>query len=121
MSEPTHQHIDSVGTYAAIFAILIVLTFVTTGVAYIDLGAFSVVVALGRIAFDVYLSMLRDRGVIQTRAAFRFAHNQEHRTQPGPPLLISSYHPSQQNTSTGRLTEDMLRQVFLRVRARLAE
>jgi len=80
-----------------------------------------VVVALGRIAFDVYLSMLRDRGVIQSRAAFRFAHDQEHRTQPGPPLLISSYHPSQQNTSTGRLTEDMLRQVFLRVRTRLAE
>jgi cytochrome c oxidase subunit 4 len=45
MSEQTH-HIDSVKTYTVIFLALIVLTFVTTGVAYIDLGAFSVVVAL---------------------------------------------------------------------------
>ena len=43
-----HAHsIDSVGTYTLIFAVLIVLTFVTTGIAYIDLGVFSVVVALG--------------------------------------------------------------------------
>jgi cytochrome c oxidase subunit 4 len=46
MSEQT-QHIDSVKTYTVIFLLLIVLTFVTTGVAYIDLGPFSVVVALG--------------------------------------------------------------------------
>ena len=46
MSEQT-QHIDSVKSYALVFAALIVLTFVTTGVAYIDLGVFSVVVALG--------------------------------------------------------------------------
>ena len=47
MSDNTHQHIDSVRTYALVFIVLIVLTFVTTGVAYIDLGVFSVVVALG--------------------------------------------------------------------------
>ena len=41
------EHIDSVKTYGLIFLALIVLTFVTTGVAYIDLGPFSVVVALG--------------------------------------------------------------------------
>jgi cytochrome c oxidase subunit 4 len=46
MSEQT-QHIDSVKAYALVFAVLIILTFVTTGVAYIDLGPFSVVVALG--------------------------------------------------------------------------
>ncbi len=80
-----------------------------------------VVVALGKVAFDVYLSILRDRGVIRSRAAFRFAHNREHRTAEGQPLLISSYHPSQQNTSTGRLTEKMLRDVFLRAKRRLAE
>jgi uracil-DNA glycosylase family 4 len=78
-----------------------------------------VIVALGRIAFDVYLSVLRDRGLIRSRAAFPFAHNREHRIGPGQPLLISSYHPSQQNTSTGRLTEKMLRQVFQRARRRL--
>jgi uracil-DNA glycosylase len=80
-----------------------------------------VVVALGRIAFDVYLSVLKDAGLILSRAPFRFAHNREHHTGPGLPLLISSYHPSQQNTSTGRLTEVMLNQVFENARRHLAE
>ena len=80
-----------------------------------------VVVALGRLAFDAYLSILRDRGLIERRSEFAFGHNREHRTGPGQPLLISSYHPSQQNTSTGRLTEKMLRAVFVRARRRLEE
>jgi uracil-DNA glycosylase family 4 len=75
-----------------------------------------VVVALGKIAFDAYLGILRDRGVIRSRAAFVFGHNREHRTGEGMPALISSYHPSQQNTSTGKLTARMLRQVFERAR-----
>jgi uracil-DNA glycosylase family 4 len=75
-----------------------------------------VVVALGRIAFDVYLSMLRDRGRISRRSAFQFAHNRLHRTGEGQPLLLSSYHPSQQNTLTGRLTERMLSDVFVRAK-----
>ena len=74
-----------------------------------------VAVALGRLAFDDYLSILRDAGVIATRSAFCFAHNRIHKTGAGQPALISSYHPSQQNTSTGRLTENMLRQVFVQV------
>jgi uracil-DNA glycosylase family 4 len=69
-----------------------------------------VVVALGRLAFEVYLAILRDRGRIARRSAFPFAHNQLHRTGPGQPLLVSSYHPSQQNTATGRLTEKTLRE-----------
>jgi uracil-DNA glycosylase len=83
------------------------------------LGNVRVVVALGRIAFDVYLSILRDRGVIHSRAPFVFGHDKVHRPAPGSPLLISSYHPSQQNTSTGRLTEKMLRAVFVRARRAL--
>jgi uracil-DNA glycosylase len=71
-----------------------------------------VVVALGKIAFDAYLATLRDRGEIRSTAAYRFAHGAEHRTGSGAPLLIASYHPSQQNTSTGRLTAAMLRSVF---------
>jgi uracil-DNA glycosylase family 4 len=75
-----------------------------------------VVVALGKIAFDVYLSILRDRGLIRTRSAFIFGHNVAYEIGPGQPLLLSSYHPSQQNTSTGKLTERMLRDVFLKAR-----
>lgn len=76
-----------------------------------------VVVALGKIAFDAYLGILRDRGTIRSRAAFSFAHNREHAMAEGSPLLISSYHPSQQNTSTGLLTREMLHAVFARARS----
>ena len=75
-----------------------------------------VFVALGRIAFDNWLTMLRSRGLAGARSAFVFAHGAEFEI-PGAPLLISSYHPSRQNTQTGRLTEEMLQQVFLRARA----
>ena len=75
------------------------------------------VVALGKIAFDVYLSILRDRGLIRSRSDYVFAHNAAHRTGAGQPLLVSSYHPSQQNTSTGKLTEKMFLDVFRRARS----
>lgn len=78
-----------------------------------------VIVALGRLAFDVYLGILRDQGKIARRSAFVFAHNAAHHIGPGLPLLISSYHPSQQNTSTGKLTEPMFRDVFERARREL--
>jgi uracil-DNA glycosylase family 4 len=75
-----------------------------------------VVVALGRIAFDQYLTVLQKRGAIKSRASFRFGHNRRFETGPGAPLLISSYHPSQQNTSTGKLTEKMLLDVLRQAR-----
>lgn len=64
-----------------------------------------VVVCLGRLAFDTYLSVTSQR-----RSAFHFEHGRLH--EGLSPLIISSYHPSQQNTSTGRLTREMLHQVF---------
>jgi uracil-DNA glycosylase family 4 len=75
-----------------------------------------VVVALGRIAFDNYLDILKARGAIRSRAEFAFGHNRQFRTAAGQPALISSYHPSQQNTSTGKLTLKMLLDVFRRAR-----
>ena len=72
-----------------------------------------VVVALGRIAFDNYLDLLKTRGAISSRSAFGFGHNRQFRTGAGLPILLSSYHPSHQNTSTGKLTEKMLLDVFL--------
>jgi len=75
-----------------------------------------VVVALGRLAFDVYLGLLKDRKLIPRRSTYAFAHDREHRIAPSLPVLISSYHPSQQNTLTGRLTEAMFAAVFRRAR-----
>jgi uracil-DNA glycosylase family 4 len=80
-----------------------------------------VVVALGRIAFDNYLALKKGQGIIGSRSSFPFAHNREHELNPGEPLLLSSYHPSQQNTSTGKLTAAMLRQVFARSRKRIQD
>jgi uracil-DNA glycosylase family 4 len=73
-----------------------------------------VVVALGKIAFDTYLGILKSRGVIASRAPFAFGHQCEYRIASGGPVLLASYHPSQQNTSTGKLTEKMLLDVFRR-------
>jgi uracil-DNA glycosylase family 4 len=75
-----------------------------------------VVVALGKIAFDAYLDLLKGRGVIRSRAAFAFGHDREFLVGAGQPVLVSSYHPSQQNTSTGKLTEKMLLEVFERAK-----
>jgi uracil-DNA glycosylase family 4 len=77
------------------------------------------VVALGKIAFDVYLGILKDHGVIRSRAAYPFGHDVIHEI-PGAHVLIGSYHPSQQNTSTGKLTAAMLRRVFERARGVLS-
>lgn len=75
-----------------------------------------VAVALGGIGFDSYLSVLQGRGIIQARAPFRFGHGAVYQTHAGGPLLLGSYHPSQQNTSTGRLTYEMLRDIFVKAR-----
>jgi uracil-DNA glycosylase family 4 len=75
-----------------------------------------VVVTLGKIAFDNYLDVSKARGAIASRAAFQFGHDRQYRMGDGQPILLASYHPSQQNTSTGKLTERMLTDVFRRAR-----
>jgi uracil-DNA glycosylase len=70
-----------------------------------------VVVVLGKIAFDTYLAILKNRGAIGRLADFRFGHDVLHDLRPA---LLCSYHPSQQNTSTGKLTQPMLDGIFLR-------
>lgn len=74
------------------------------------------VVALGNIGLQAYLSVLQDQGRIRSRSPFRFAHGALFRAYKGGPLLLTSYHPSQQNTSTKRLTAEMLREIFFRSR-----
>ena len=73
-----------------------------------------VVLALGRIAFDGYLRLLRERGVDVPRLSFR--HGACYEFEPPLPTLVVSYHPSRQNTQTGRLTRAMLDEVFEQVR-----
>lgn len=76
-----------------------------------------VVVCLGTIAYQEVLRLLARRGVILPRPRPRFAHGRL--VETGGPALICSYHPSQQNTFTGRLTRPMLDEVFGAARARL--
>lgn len=78
-----------------------------------------VVVPLGAIAFNAYLAILKGQGLIQSRAEFRFAHGALFSTHAEGPLVLTSYHPSQQNTSTGRLTAAMLRDIFLKAKSLL--
>ncbi|MGA8027847.1 MAG: uracil-DNA glycosylase [Bryobacteraceae bacterium] len=80
-----------------------------------------VVLVLGGIALDAYLSVLQDSGLIKSRSKFCFSHGASFRTHENGPLVVASYHPSQQNTSTKRLTREMLREVFLKTRSLLDE
>ena len=74
------------------------------------------ILALGKIAWDGYLDILKQRGVISSRALYKFAHGAEAEVAPGTPRLFGVYHPSQQNTQTGRVTPAMYAQVLRRIR-----
>jgi uracil-DNA glycosylase family 4 len=75
-----------------------------------------VVIALGKIAFDNYLKGLRRQSVRLPKPLPRFAHNAIYQCGGNLPVLIASYHPSRQNTNTGKLTEAMFDAVFTRAR-----
>jgi uracil-DNA glycosylase family 4 len=74
-----------------------------------------VFVALGRIAFDEIWKLLAERGIKPTKRPL-FEHGGVYKN-PGGPTVVASYHPSRQNTHTGRLTQTMLRSVFRKARA----
>jgi uracil-DNA glycosylase family 4 len=77
-----------------------------------------VVLALGQIGFRACLGALATNGVEIPRPQPRFGHGASYSLRPGL-TLMSSYHPSQQNTQTGRLTEPMLDSVFERAKSLL--
>jgi uracil-DNA glycosylase len=77
-----------------------------------------VIVALGKIAFDAYLRLLKQRAVL-VRPRPAFAHGAQH-VLPTGQTLIGCYHPSRQNTNTGKLTASMMEHVFARARRALA-
>ena len=75
-----------------------------------------VILALGKIAWDTYLGVLKDQGVIISRAPYVFAHGAEAKLPQSRTLLVGVYHPSQQNTQTGKVTAAMYAQVLDRIR-----
>lgn len=79
-----------------------------------------VIVPLGRIAFDACLRLCRHLGLDLPRPLPRFAHGRLYALAGGRYSLLPSYHPSRQNTQTGRLTRPMLEAVFATARALLA-
>jgi uracil-DNA glycosylase family 4 len=75
----------------------------------------AVVVVLGSFAYEAVWRALRRQGVALPAPRPRFGHGVEAPT--GGPVVLCSFHPSQQNTFTGKLTEPMLDAIFLRARA----
>jgi len=70
-----------------------------------------VVVALGKIGFDAYLNYVKRRELIASRQGYPFKHGASYRLPDGK-VLLASYHPSNQNTQTGKLTRKMLVEIF---------
>jgi uracil-DNA glycosylase family 4 len=80
-----------------------------------ELHRVQVVIALGKIAFDVWLRLLKHRGATVPSPRPQFAHGKLVRA-PGPDrlpqIVLGCYHPSRQNTNTGKLTPAMMAAVF---------
>jgi len=74
------------------------------------------VLALGRIAFGAYLRVISQRQSLPSRASLAFSHGASFGLPAGLPHLFCSYHPSQQNTQTGRLTQEMFQRVLRDIR-----
>ncbi len=78
-----------------------------------------VVVALGKIGFDAYLNYLKRRSLLASKKDYVFKHGASYRMPDGK-VLLASYHPSNQNTQTGKLTREMFVAIF-KLAARLAD
>lgn len=72
-----------------------------------------VVVALGKIGFDAYLKYVQRGGSIVSKKSYLFKHG-AHYSLPDGKVLLASYHPSNQNTQTGKLTREMFVEIFKR-------
>ena len=79
------------------------------------------VLALGFIAMRGYLRSLRKQGKLLQPSHLKFRHGASYELGPDLPRLFLSYHPSQQNTFTGKLTEAMLKRVLDEIRVFLKE
>jgi uracil-DNA glycosylase family 4 len=79
----------------------------------------TVVIALGKIGFDAYLNFLKRQTLLRSRKEYIFRHGASYEMPDGKTLL-ASYHPSNQNTQTGKLTRAMFASIFKEA-ARLAD
>ncbi|WP_428388055.1 uracil-DNA glycosylase [Mucisphaera sp.] len=79
------------------------------------------VVTLGKIAHDAFLQEAIDRTWLERKRDAPFKHAAIHALDNNGPVVLASYHPSQQNTFTGRLTHDMLLAVFVNARRHALE
>lgn len=70
-----------------------------------------VVVALGKIGFDAYLNYLKRLGKVDSKGPYVFSHGAKYKMPDGR-ILLASYHPSNQNTQTGKLTRPMFVRIF---------
>jgi len=75
------------------------------------LKSLKVIVALGKIAFDAYLNHLKRQGLLKSRGSFIFQHGATYKMPDGR-VLLATYHPSNQNTQTGKLTRPMFVRIF---------
>lgn len=73
------------------------------------------ILALGGIALNTYLNILKRKGQIASCAPYRFAHGASFDFPPPLPRLFAAYHPSQQNTQTGRLTPAMFARAMTQI------
>jgi uracil-DNA glycosylase family 4 len=88
-----------------------------------ELSRAQVVVALGKIAFDVWLRLLKRRGAIVPPPRPQFAHGALIRLDAPdglPQVLLGCYHPSRQNTNTGKLTPQMMESLFRKAKELLS-
>jgi uracil-DNA glycosylase family 4 len=89
-----------------------------------ELGALTrirAVLALGRIAFDEYVKTLIMTKRLPSRRGLVFRHGAAYPLEQGSPALFAAYHPSQQNTQTGRLTAAMFDQVLMEIQRRIKD
>jgi len=75
------------------------------------LNNLKVIVALGKIGFDAYLNYAKRLGHFERKAAYVFSHGAKYKMPDGR-ILLASYHPSNQNTQTGKLTRPMFVRIF---------
>ena len=77
------------------------------------------VLVLGRVALNGFRKGLEHRGICPEESAVPFGHGNAFDLGPGLPRLFISFHPSRQNTQTGRLTPQMLDRVLKDIRSYL--